>query len=36
MGTVKSRLHHAMEKLRRMKEKLNLLRPEPHLPTDKP
>lgn len=25
-GTVKSRLHHALEKLRRMKEKVNLLR----------
>lgn len=35
VGTVKSRLYHAMEKLRRMREKLNLLRPEPHLPTDR-
>lgn len=26
LGTVKSRTHHALEKLRRMKEKLNLLR----------
>ena len=29
-GTVKSRLHHALEKLRRMKEKMNLLRDAAH------
>lgn len=29
-GTVKSRLHHALGKLRRMKEKLNLLRDSTH------
>ena len=29
-GTVKSRLHNALQKLRRMKEKLNSLRPEQH------
>ena len=30
LGTVKSRMHHAMEKLRRMKEKMNLLRAAGH------
>ncbi len=29
-GTVKSRLHHALEKMRRMKEKMNLLRDPAH------
>ncbi|MBV8214862.1 MAG: RNA polymerase sigma factor [Verrucomicrobia bacterium] len=29
-GTVKSRLHHALVKLRRMKEKMNRLRERPH------
>ena len=29
-GTVKSRLHHALEKLRRMKEKMNRLREDGH------
>lgn len=29
-GTVKSRLHHALEKLRRMKEKVNHLRAAAH------
>ena len=29
-GTVKSRLHHALEKLRRMKEKMNRLRAAAH------
>jgi RNA polymerase sigma-70 factor, ECF subfamily len=29
-GTVKSRLHHALEKLRRMKEKVNRLRDAAH------
>ncbi len=29
-GTVKSRLHHALEKLRRMKEKMNRLRDAAH------
>ena len=30
VGTVKSRLHHGLEKLRRMKEKMNLLRGTDH------
>ena len=30
LGTVKSRLHHALEKLRRMKEKVNRLSASPH------
>ncbi|MEI9893516.1 MAG: RNA polymerase sigma factor [Chthoniobacter sp.] len=33
-GTVKSRLHHALTKLRRMKEKVNQLRGAAHSPTD--
>jgi RNA polymerase sigma-70 factor, ECF subfamily len=35
-GTVKSRLHHGLEKLRRMKEKLNGLRDPAHEPFNRP
>jgi RNA polymerase sigma factor (sigma-70 family) len=35
-GTVKSRLHHGLEKLRRMKEKLNGLRDPAHESLNRP